>query len=178
MSPTWKRTWGHLLSYSRPLPFEDHLVVSDSKISVTSTNVTLIWPYHIDLSLVSPFPSHHHELHTDLIRGTCTLSSPMDTIVSNVVMNSYPCPSNAFSPSMLQNMCLLTPVQPYFFNFFNSILSLPPFSTILRFFRLFHFFIWRKKTILEGKLWTQVPVIFGRWREKVQDLHFFFKSSM
>jgi len=42
-------------------PFMDTItfltVVSDSKTSVTSTTLALIWPSHIDLSLVPPFPS-------------------------------------------------------------------------------------------------------------------------
>ena len=33
------------------------IVVSDSKISVASATLALIWRSHIDLSLVSPFPS-------------------------------------------------------------------------------------------------------------------------
>ena len=35
----------------------DSVTVSDSKTPVTSTTLSLIWPSHIDLSLVTPFPS-------------------------------------------------------------------------------------------------------------------------
>ena len=36
----------------------------------------------------------------------------MDTVVSYTVMDSYPCPSNAFAQTLLQNMCLLTRLRP------------------------------------------------------------------
>ncbi len=62
----------------------------------------------------------------------------MDTIVSYTVMNSYPCPSNALTPAILQNMCLLTSPD-------DSTASTPSFlfhhsAQFFVFFLLFHFF--------------------------------------
>jgi hypothetical protein len=70
-------------------------VVSDSKISVTSATLTLIWPsdlpiltYHWWPHSLPPPPRTPCKREW---RGTCMISAPMDNIVSYTVMNSYPC---------------------------------------------------------------------------------------
>ncbi len=114
-------------------------VVSDSKTSVTSATLTLIWPSHIDWSLVPPFPS------TTTANSTETRQTGDMHAFSS---HGYYCvvrrhefislPPNVFPPALLQNMCLLTSPA-------SSTSSTPSFlfhhsAQFFVFFPLFHFF--------------------------------------
>jgi hypothetical protein len=144
-----------ILSCSRPLLFESHLivlpftlpealhlsnvtslrslmldtitfliVVSDSIISVASDTLALIWRSHIDLSLVSPFPS------------TTTVNSMPSSYRDRQAFSAhgYYCvvhrhefislPFQRISSGTSPEYVLVD--QPCFFNFFNCFLSLPP----------------------------------------------------
>ena len=117
-------------------------VVSDSKTSVTSATLALIWPSHIDLSLVPPFPStttansmqtqQTGDMHAFSSHGYYCVVRRHDFISLS---------SNEFPPALLQNMCLLTSPasstsSTHSFLFHHS-------AQFFVFFHLFHFFFFK-----------------------------------
>ena len=98
--------------------------------------LALIWPSHIDLSLVSPFPSTTtaNSMRTRQTGDMHTFSSHgYYCVVRRHEFISLP--PNAFPPALLQNMCLLTSPA-------SSTSSTPSFLFIIpQFFVFFHLFM-------------------------------------
>ena len=127
-------------------------------MSLTSATLTLIWPSHIDLSLVTPSPS------------TTTVNSIPNSYGDSHTFSShgYYCvvhrhefislPFQRISSGTSPEYVLVD--QTWFSNFFNSILSIPPVSTILRFFSHFPFFF-------SVKMWFDMHAM-QRWGDQLK----------
>ena len=119
-------------------------VVSDSKTSVTSATLTQIWPSHIDLSLVPPFPSTTTtNSRPNSYGGYDSFSSQgyyCAVLRHEFISLSFQLISSDTSPEyvLVDQTC-----------FFNSRLHLHPFysniNTIFRFFPPFPYFFPFKK---------------------------------